>query len=146
MYAPERHQQILETARAQGRVDVAGLARELSVTPETVRRDLTALERLGSVQLSALVAVEKRRWKSVDARHRDRVCHHRELAVGGQQFGQAHRGGAGVDDDRAAVRQLVQSRELRPESRHAGTFARMSARCAQNAAQHRDTLKAENWP
>ena len=47
MYAPERHQQILETARLQGRVDVAGLARDLSVTPETVRRDLTALERRG---------------------------------------------------------------------------------------------------
>ena len=47
MYAPERHQQILETARSHGRVDVAGLARTLSVTPETVRRDLTALERRG---------------------------------------------------------------------------------------------------
>lgn len=47
MYAPERHLQILETARAQGRVEVAGLARALSVTPETVRRDLTALERRG---------------------------------------------------------------------------------------------------
>ena len=47
MYAPERHQQILDTARAQGRVEVAGLARDLAVTPETVRRDLTALERRG---------------------------------------------------------------------------------------------------
>ncbi|MBX3099809.1 MAG: DeoR/GlpR transcriptional regulator [Salinibacterium sp.] len=47
MYAPERHQRILETARALGRVDVAGLARDMSVTPETVRRDLTALERRG---------------------------------------------------------------------------------------------------
>ena len=47
MYAPERHQQILDTARSRGRVDVAGLAKELSVTPETVRRDLTALERRG---------------------------------------------------------------------------------------------------
>jgi DeoR family transcriptional regulator, fructose operon transcriptional repressor len=47
LYAPERHQQILETARAQGRVDVAGLAKDLAVTPETVRRDLTALERRG---------------------------------------------------------------------------------------------------
>ncbi len=47
MYAPERHQQILETARAHGRVDVAGLAKDLAVTPETVRRDLTALERRG---------------------------------------------------------------------------------------------------
>ena len=47
MYAPERHQQILETARANGRVEVAGLARDLAVTPETVRRDLSALERRG---------------------------------------------------------------------------------------------------
>lgn len=47
MYAPERHQQILETAHADGRVEVAGLARDLAVTPETVRRDLTALERRG---------------------------------------------------------------------------------------------------
>jgi DeoR family fructose operon transcriptional repressor len=47
MYAPERHQQILNVARAEGRVDVNELARSLSVTPETVRRDLTALERHG---------------------------------------------------------------------------------------------------
>ncbi|TBN56715.1 DeoR/GlpR transcriptional regulator [Glaciihabitans arcticus] len=50
MYAPERHQQILDTARAHGRVEVAGLARDLAVTPETVRRDLTALERRGVVR------------------------------------------------------------------------------------------------
>jgi DeoR family fructose operon transcriptional repressor len=50
MYAPERHQQILNRARAEGRVDVAGLAAELDVTPETVRRDLSALERLGLVR------------------------------------------------------------------------------------------------
>lgn len=50
MYAPERHQQILNRAREQGRVDVAGLAAELDVTPETVRRDLSALERLGLVR------------------------------------------------------------------------------------------------
>ncbi len=50
MYAPERHQQILGRARAEGRVDVTSLARELDVTPETVRRDLTALERHGLVR------------------------------------------------------------------------------------------------
>ncbi|WP_019136398.1 DeoR/GlpR family DNA-binding transcription regulator [Cellulomonas massiliensis] len=50
MYAPERHQQILNRARTEGRVDVAGLAAELDVTPETVRRDLSALERLGLVR------------------------------------------------------------------------------------------------
>lgn len=50
MYAPERHQEILNRARTEGRVDVAGLAAELDVTPETVRRDLSALERLGLVR------------------------------------------------------------------------------------------------
>ena len=50
MYAPERHQQILERARSEGRVDVTSLARELDVTPETIRRDLTALERHGLVR------------------------------------------------------------------------------------------------
>lgn len=50
MYAPERHQQILATARAEGRVDVNRLAEALEVTAETVRRDLTILERHGLVR------------------------------------------------------------------------------------------------
>lgn len=47
MYAPERHRAILEAARTAGRVEVRTLARDLDVTPETIRRDLTALERRG---------------------------------------------------------------------------------------------------
>ena len=47
MYAAERQQRILEEARDQGRVEVTGLASVLGVTTETVRRDLTALERHG---------------------------------------------------------------------------------------------------
>ena len=47
MYAEERLQLIVARARAQGRVDVAALAAELGVTPETVRQDLTSLERQG---------------------------------------------------------------------------------------------------
>ncbi|MBK8468599.1 MAG: DeoR/GlpR family DNA-binding transcription regulator [Candidatus Phosphoribacter sp.] len=50
MYAPERQQAILVAARAHGRVEVTALAESLRVTPETVRRDLTALERLGVVR------------------------------------------------------------------------------------------------
>jgi DeoR family fructose operon transcriptional repressor len=50
MYAPERHQTILEQARSNGRVDVRELAELLEVTPETIRRDLTSLERRGLVR------------------------------------------------------------------------------------------------
>ena len=50
MYAAERQQQILTVARADGRVEVMALAEGLGVTAETVRRDLTALERRGSVR------------------------------------------------------------------------------------------------
>ena len=50
MYAAERQQRILDEARENGRVEVAALAEQLDVTPETVRRDLTALERQGVVR------------------------------------------------------------------------------------------------
>ncbi|OGO55802.1 MAG: D-beta-D-heptose 1-phosphate adenosyltransferase [Chloroflexi bacterium RBG_16_69_14] len=45
MYAEERQLWIVERARSVGRVEVAALAEDLSVTTETVRRDLTTLER-----------------------------------------------------------------------------------------------------
>lgn len=47
MYAAERQQSILSQARELGRVEVAQLADALDVTAETVRRDLTALEKRG---------------------------------------------------------------------------------------------------
>jgi DeoR family fructose operon transcriptional repressor len=47
MYAEERHQEIVRLARANGRVDVAALAEGFAVTAETIRRDLTSLERAG---------------------------------------------------------------------------------------------------
>lgn len=47
MYAEERQQAILSRARDRGRVEVSALATEFDVTPETVRRDLTAMERQG---------------------------------------------------------------------------------------------------
>ena len=50
MFAPERHQTILDLARERGRVDVRDLADQLDVTPETIRRDLTSLERRGLVR------------------------------------------------------------------------------------------------
>lgn len=50
MYAMERHQLIVDRARERGRVEVHKLAAELDVTPETIRRDLSALERLRLVR------------------------------------------------------------------------------------------------
>lgn len=47
MYAPERHAQIVTLARADGRVEVTALAARFDVASETIRRDLTALERRG---------------------------------------------------------------------------------------------------
>jgi len=47
MYAEERQQYIVGLARSRGRVDVTEVAAELQVTTETVRRDLTILERQG---------------------------------------------------------------------------------------------------
>lgn len=50
MYAAERQQEIIRIARRDGRVDVAELAQLLAVTTETVRRDLTRLERQGHLR------------------------------------------------------------------------------------------------
>ncbi|MEV8092828.1 DeoR/GlpR family DNA-binding transcription regulator [Kitasatospora sp. NPDC085879] len=47
MYAPERQQQILQLAQSRGRVDVPSLAEEFNVTQETIRRDLSTLDRAG---------------------------------------------------------------------------------------------------
>ena len=47
MYAEERKAAIVGLARTAGRVEVAQLAQTLDVTPETVRRDLTALQATG---------------------------------------------------------------------------------------------------
>ncbi|MFE9428843.1 DeoR/GlpR family DNA-binding transcription regulator [Kitasatospora sp. NPDC006697] len=47
MYATERQQRILLLTQEQGRVDVPSLAEEFGVTQETVRRDLSSLDRAG---------------------------------------------------------------------------------------------------
>jgi DeoR family transcriptional regulator, fructose operon transcriptional repressor len=47
VYAEERRHAIAERARRDGRIDGGAIAEEFGVTPETVRRDLTDLERRG---------------------------------------------------------------------------------------------------
>lgn len=50
MYAQERQQAMAQLVMARGRVSVSELAQEFSVTSETVRRDLSALERMRLVR------------------------------------------------------------------------------------------------
>jgi DeoR family fructose operon transcriptional repressor len=83
MYAPERQQAILGLARSDGRVEVNGLAEIFDVTPETIRRDLTSLERRGVLsrvhggaipvdRLSMELAVSER--FSMNAAQKDRIA------------------------------------------------------------------------
>src|SRR5687767_10290852 len=50
MYAEERQQAMAQLVTARGRLSVNQLAAEYDVTTETVRRDLSALERMGLVR------------------------------------------------------------------------------------------------
>jgi len=50
MYAAERYRSIVERVVGLGSASVIGLAEDLDVTPETIRRDLSELERQGLVR------------------------------------------------------------------------------------------------
>lgn len=50
MYGAERRQLLAQQARRDGRVDVTSASEELTVAPETIRRDLGVLERQGVVR------------------------------------------------------------------------------------------------
>lgn len=50
MYAAERYRSIVERVVGKGRASVTDLADDLAVTPETIRRDLSYLERQGLVR------------------------------------------------------------------------------------------------
>lgn len=50
MYAEERQQAMAQQITQEGRLSVADLAARFDVTTETVRRDLTALERIGLIR------------------------------------------------------------------------------------------------
>lgn len=50
MYAEERQQAMARTIGLEGRLSVAQLAEDFDVTTETVRRDLSSLERIGLVR------------------------------------------------------------------------------------------------
>ena len=83
MHQYERHALIVQQARQATRVEVSALAELLDVTPETVRRDLTQLERKGLVQRvhGGAIAVEKLDFEpTLAARSRRRSAEKRCIA------------------------------------------------------------------
>lgn len=66
MYAIERRQWLVERARERGRLDVAGVAEELDLAAETIRRDLKVLQDQGMLRrvYGGAVAVERLRFES----------------------------------------------------------------------------------
>jgi DeoR/GlpR family transcriptional regulator of sugar metabolism len=82
--ADERQHQILHSARERGSVDVTQLAAELSVAPETIRRDLRVLERNGLVRRThgGAYPVETARFEtSLAVRTTRRVPEKRRIAA-----------------------------------------------------------------
>ncbi|WP_406689707.1 DeoR/GlpR family DNA-binding transcription regulator [Saccharopolyspora sp. ID03-671] len=61
MYGAERQQLLAQRARQDGRIDVTAAAAEFEVAPETIRRDLAALERQGLLRrvYGGAIAVER---------------------------------------------------------------------------------------
>lgn len=83
MYAEERQGEIARQARAEGRVDVGELAVAFSVSLETVRRDLTALERTGvlrRVHGGAIPAERLRHEPALAVRAAERTEQKRRIA------------------------------------------------------------------
>ncbi len=84
MDAEERQHRILALARSEGRVDVAKLAADLAVAPETVRRDLRLLERHGLLKRThgGAYPVETARFEtSLAIRETRRVPEKRRIAA-----------------------------------------------------------------
>lgn len=82
MYAPERHRAIVEMIAASGRASVVELAETLDVTPETIRRDLSILERQGQIRRVHGGAIPVRRLgfqPSVDSRSVVRVTEKKRI-------------------------------------------------------------------
>lgn len=66
MYAIERRQWLVERARTSGRLDVTAVSDELGLARETIRRDLTSLERQGLLRrvYGGAVPVERLSFES----------------------------------------------------------------------------------
>lgn len=108
MYAPERHQAILAIARRDGRVEVKALADDFNVTPETIRRDLTVMERRGLVQRAHGGAIPSERLgvePSVAAR--EAIFSNEKIAIAKAALAQLPDGGSIILDAGTTTIQLA---------------------------------------
>ena len=80
MYAAERHQVLVRRARELGRLEVTQVAAELGVTTETIRRDLTVLERQGLLRRvhGGAIAADRLELRARASRDRDVDARRRE--------------------------------------------------------------------
>lgn len=101
MYAEERQQAAAQLVMARGRVSVAELAEEFAVTTETVRRDLSVLERLrlvrrvhgGAVPATSLSAMES----GLDERDLTQAQEKERIAVAALRFVPGDGGTVAID-------------------------------------------------
>ncbi|WP_062353570.1 DeoR/GlpR family DNA-binding transcription regulator [Herbidospora yilanensis] len=109
MYAEERQQEILRRARAAGRVDVVTLAEEFAVTTETVRRDLTALEKAGVLRRvhGGAIPVERLGFEPALAA-RDEVMTSEKERIAKAALGELPQDGAIIIDAGSTTRRLAQ--------------------------------------
>ncbi|MGW5259844.1 DeoR/GlpR family DNA-binding transcription regulator [Microbispora sp. NPDC004025] len=110
MYAEERQQEILRTARDAGRVDVVRLAERFEVTTETIRRDLTALERAGVLRRvhGGAIPVERLGFEPALAA-RDEVMTAEKERIAKAALAELPQDGAVVIDAGSTTSRLVQA-------------------------------------
>ena len=109
MYAPERYRSIVERVRGKGRASVSDLAEDLSVTPETIRRDLSELERQGLVRRvhgGAVPAGSVGFEASVDSR--DRVLVDEKNRIAKAALAEVPEAGAVIIDSGTTTSRLIQ--------------------------------------
>jgi DeoR family fructose operon transcriptional repressor len=109
MYAPERYRSIVERVRGKGRASVSDLAEDLSVTPETIRRDLSELERQGllrRVHGGAVPAGSVGFEQSVDSRARVLVEEKNRIAKAA--LAEIPQAGAVIIDSGTTTSRLIQ--------------------------------------
>jgi DeoR family transcriptional regulator, fructose operon transcriptional repressor len=109
VFAEERQQEIVRRARQSGRVDVATLSLGLEVTAETVRRDLTVLERAGLVRRvhGGAIAIERLGFEPAVAT-RESVLTDEKTRIGKAALAELPDGGAIIVDAGTTTRQFAE--------------------------------------